>query len=132
MYNLRVKYHPYVVKCTPEHPFYVRKKGKKWNNNTRRYDYYFNNPEWINAKNLVKEQFYGMKINTNSIIPYFDNSKVINQHKTIIQEKAVNKKTKAIMPVHIYGHPANLQNIKKICKKQERKEIYLTCDTIYL
>ncbi|MDA9723132.1 DegT/DnrJ/EryC1/StrS family aminotransferase [Candidatus Pelagibacter sp.] len=32
-------------------------------------------------------------------------------------EKKITKKTKAIMPVHIYGHPCNMDQIKKIAKK---------------
>ncbi|MDO9465028.1 MAG: DegT/DnrJ/EryC1/StrS family aminotransferase [bacterium] len=32
-------------------------------------------------------------------------------------EKAITKKTKAIIPVHVAGHPADLDRIKKIAKK---------------
>jgi len=32
-------------------------------------------------------------------------------------EKAITEKTKAIIPVHIYGHPANMFEINKIAKK---------------
>jgi perosamine synthetase len=32
-------------------------------------------------------------------------------------EKAITPKTKAIIPVHIYGHPANMEEINKIAKK---------------
>jgi len=32
-------------------------------------------------------------------------------------EKKITKKTKAIIPVHLYGHPANMQEIIKIAKK---------------
>lgn len=31
--------------------------------------------------------------------------------------KAITKKTKAVMPVHIYGHPANMGEINKIAKE---------------
>ncbi len=31
--------------------------------------------------------------------------------------KAITPKTKAIIPVHLYGHPANMEEIKKISKK---------------
>ena len=34
-------------------------------------------------------------------------------------EKLINKKTKAIMPVHLSGIPSDLQKIKKICKKNK-------------
>ena len=32
-------------------------------------------------------------------------------------EKAITPKTKAIIPVHLYGHPANMEEINKIAKK---------------
>lgn len=32
-------------------------------------------------------------------------------------EKAINSRTKAIIPVHLYGHPANMEEINKIAKK---------------
>jgi perosamine synthetase len=32
-------------------------------------------------------------------------------------EKAITSKTKAIIPVHLYGHPANMEEINKIAKK---------------
>lgn len=34
-------------------------------------------------------------------------------------EKKISKKTKAIMPVHLSGIPANLKALKKICKKHK-------------
>jgi len=34
-------------------------------------------------------------------------------------EKLINKKTKAIIPVHLYGHPANMDYILKIAKKHD-------------
>ena len=32
IYNFKVKYHPEPITCTEEHPFYVRKQRKIWNN----------------------------------------------------------------------------------------------------
>jgi len=32
-------------------------------------------------------------------------------------EKAITKKTKAVLPVHLYGQPANVEKIKNICEK---------------
>ena len=34
-------------------------------------------------------------------------------------EKKINSKTKAIIPVHLYGHPCNMTLIKKIAKKHK-------------
>ena len=38
-------------------------------------------------------------------------------------EKAITAKTKAIMPVHLFGQPADLNNIKELCKKYNLKLI---------
>ena len=38
-------------------------------------------------------------------------------------EKKINKKTKAIMVVHLYGNPANMKTINKIAKKYKLKII---------
>jgi perosamine synthetase len=38
-------------------------------------------------------------------------------------KKAISKKTKAIMPVHVYGQPAKIDEIKKIAKKYKIKVI---------
>jgi dTDP-4-amino-4,6-dideoxygalactose transaminase len=37
--------------------------------------------------------------------------------KPELVEGAITKRTKAIMPVHLYGHPANLEPLLKICRK---------------
>lgn len=38
-------------------------------------------------------------------------------------EKAITPKTKAIMPVHLFGQPANLEKIKALCEKYDLKLI---------
>ena len=38
-------------------------------------------------------------------------------------EKSITRKTKAIMPVHLYGNPADIKQIKKICDKRGLKLI---------
>lgn len=38
-------------------------------------------------------------------------------------EKAITKKTKAILPVHLYGHPADMDPIMNIAKKHKLKVI---------
>jgi len=78
IYSLRAKYHPYHINCTENHPFYVREKIRKWNNINKNYEYIFNDPSWISAKDLTKNHFFGMKINENEIIPEF-----IFENKTI-------------------------------------------------
>jgi len=81
LYNIRAKYHE-SLKCTDEHPFYIREKTQKWNNELRKYEHMFKNPEWKKACKLTKNDYFGMKINENSIIPEFNFDKIINQHKT--------------------------------------------------
>lgn len=61
LYNIKIKNHPSFIRCTEEHPFYVREKN----------DTIFKNPEWKKAVDLTKNDYFGMKINENSIIPEF-------------------------------------------------------------
>lgn len=58
--------------CTPEHPFYVRKRYKKWNNPYRRWDRLFHNPEWVEAKDLTKDHYLGIAINQNESLPIWN------------------------------------------------------------
>lgn len=44
--------------------------------------------------------------------------------------RAITKKTKAIMPVHIYGHPANMIELNKIAKEYDLKVIEDACPSI--
>ena len=43
-------------------------------------------------------------------------------------EVKITKKTKAIMPVHIYGHPVNIDQIQSIAKKYNLYVIYDACE----
>lgn len=45
-------------------------------------------------------------------------------------EKAITKKTKAILVVHIFGQPANMSEIVKIAKKHSLKIIEDACESI--
>jgi len=71
LYNITAKYHS-SFKCTDEHPFYIREKTRTWNNELRKYEYIFKNPEWKKAHELDNNHYFGMKINENSIIPDFN------------------------------------------------------------
>lgn len=82
LYELNIKYHPENIFCTEEHPFYVREKKRIWDNSIRRYKTYFDEPVWKKAKELTLNDYYGMIINNNNIIPEFTFDKIINQHKT--------------------------------------------------
>lgn len=45
-------------------------------------------------------------------------------------EKAITKKTKAILPVHVFGYPANMEKIMKIAKKHHLAVIEDACEAI--
>ncbi len=49
--------------------------------------------------------------------PVFVDTNELGQINTDLIEQAITKKTKAIIPVHLYGQPAQIDKIKKICKK---------------
>ena len=82
LYNIKIKYHGEIISCTPEHPFYVREQNKKWNNELRKYDYLYSEPQWITAEKLHKKCYFGMVINTKSEIPEFTFTQKINQNNT--------------------------------------------------
>jgi DNA (cytosine-5)-methyltransferase 1 len=71
IYNIKIKYHSEQISCTEEHPFYVREKTRKWNSQTKKYDSHYKEPEWKPANKLGDSDYYGMVINTTSIIPEF-------------------------------------------------------------
>jgi len=87
LYNIRIKYHPEPIICTSEHPFYVREKSKIWNKENRKYDTSFNEATWKNAKDLTMNDYFGMVINTNTIVPTFNSDIIVN--KTTIKSKVL-------------------------------------------
>ena len=60
------------LKCTPEHPFYIRRLRRVWDNSIREYRRVFDNPEWVEAKDLNKNTYLGVAINQNSEYPKWD------------------------------------------------------------
>jgi hypothetical protein len=80
LFSLKIKYHPENITCTQEHPFYIREKTRKWNNEAKKYDITFKQAEWKSAKELTMKDHFGMKINENNIIPEFSFDKTINQY----------------------------------------------------
>ena len=57
---------------TEEHPFYIRKKYREWNNEKRVYDRKFKEPQWIKAKDLNKDCYVGIAINQESKLPNWE------------------------------------------------------------
>lgn len=72
MYSFRIKYHPEEIHCTQEHPYYVRKRIKTWNCERNTYDITYNEPEWKHAKDITKDDLFGMVINERAIVPDHD------------------------------------------------------------
>ena len=81
LYNFKLKYHAETIKCTEEHPFYVREQRKLWNNTIRKYEYSYGEPEWINANLIQKNHLFGMVINSKEEIPTFTFEKIVNQSR---------------------------------------------------
>lgn len=63
-YKFDVKYHPHIIECTKEHPFYVRNKNSK--------------PLWKEAQQITKNDYFGMVINNDSKIPQFTFQRKVN------------------------------------------------------
>jgi DNA (cytosine-5)-methyltransferase 1 len=72
LFDIKIKYHPELITTTEEHPFYIREK--KENN-------IFGNSMWKKANELTMNDYFGMVINNNEIIPEFTFEKSINQYK---------------------------------------------------
>lgn len=103
LYELNIKYHPEIITCTEEHPFYIREKIKVWDNSINKYKIYFNEPVWKNAKELTNNDYIGMVINNNETIPEFNFIKKINQHKNIDINIKLDKKEEWFMMGYFIG-----------------------------
>ena len=57
------------------------------------------------------------------------NSNTLNLDENLI-EKSISKKTKAIMPVHVYGNPCNMDEILRIKKKYDLLLIEDCCEAM--
>ena len=73
LYNVKGMMFDEII-CTGEHPFYVRKMYRKWDNKNRRYDRLFESPKWKYAKELDKFDYLGYAINTKSELPKWEGS----------------------------------------------------------
>ena len=79
LYDIKLKYHGDLITCTEEHPFYVRESLKTWDVSKGKYNIIFGEPKWKESKDLTNNDYFGMVINTNSIIPKFTFNNPINQ-----------------------------------------------------
>ena len=103
LYDLKIKYHPEIITCTEEHPFYVREKKKNWNNVLRKYEYSFSEPKWKNASELTINDYYGMVINSTDIIPQFTFQKKINKTTTTDKLIVIDKPEQWFMLGYFIG-----------------------------
>lgn len=102
-FDIKIKYHCQPIQCTDEHPFYVRTKIRTWNNQHRKYDIFFKDPEWKNAKDLTMNDYFGMTVNTNEIIPAFQYEKIVNKTLTTLESIKVETEDEWFMMGYFVG-----------------------------
>jgi len=68
---------------TAEHPFYVRKMYRQWDNENRVYKRLFGEPEWVEAKDLDKGCYVGVAINQKSELPTWNGYEYKHQGKIV-------------------------------------------------
>jgi len=103
VYDIKVKYHPNIITSTQEHPFYVRTKLRTWNNVKRKYDISFGIPEWKEANKLTMDDYFGMSVNTNSIIPEFTIPIIKNKNRTDTIIRKLDNKDEWFMMGYFIG-----------------------------
>ena len=52
------------IRTTSEHPFLVRRRAQRWNNDHRTDERYFSEPEWVEASNLDRDCFLAQPMDT--------------------------------------------------------------------
>ena len=103
LYNFKLKYHPEIIKCTEEHPFYIREQKKIWNNTLRKYEYSYNEPEWKNANKIQENHMFGMVINRKADIPTFEFEKIVNKSRTDTISISINNPDEWFMMGYFVG-----------------------------
>lgn len=64
------------LRTTENHRFYVRTRYREWDNSIRRYVRKFKEPCWKECKELTKDDYLGLAINTESIMPKWEGIKI--------------------------------------------------------
>jgi DNA (cytosine-5)-methyltransferase 1 len=77
--SIKITYHPHLINCTNEHPFYVRKRLREWDNSKRDYTYSFTEPSWIKAQDITDNHYSGFPVNNDSIVPTINNITIDNK-----------------------------------------------------
>jgi DNA-cytosine methyltransferase len=103
LYKIRIQYHPEILTTTDEHPFYVRERITKWDNSIRKYTYTFAEPVWKSAKTLTMDDYFGMVVNTKSVIPEFSVDVKVNQSRTDKTKKIIDSADEWFMMGYFIG-----------------------------
>jgi DNA (cytosine-5)-methyltransferase 1 len=120
LYNFKLKNHPEIIKCTEEHPFYIREQKKVWNNTLRKYEYSYNEPEWKNANQIQENHMFGMVINRKADIPTFEFEKIVNQSRTDKISISINNPDEWFMMGYFVGD-GWLEDTKKSDERNTNK-----------
>lgn len=76
------------IYCTPEHPFYIRKHHRKWDNERNGYKREFDEPKWVEAKDLCVNDYVGTPVNQIEEMPTWNGYDYYeNQYKKTLIHK---------------------------------------------
>lgn len=91
LFQIKLKYHPEIIECTEEHPFYVREQYITHSNRKKIITY--SEPKWKNANELSMNNYFGMVINIDNIIPIIKIERLINRNtnKILIEDISLDK-----------------------------------------
>ena len=113
VYDIKVKYHPNVISATQEHPFYVRTKLRTWNKTRRKYEISFGEPQWKEASALTMDDYFGMSVNTNSIVPEVTIPLLKNKSRTDTIVRKLDNKDEWFMMGYFVGDGWVEETLKK-------------------
>ena len=125
---------------TREHPFYVRKRYREWNNQKRSYDRKFKEPTWVKAKELNKDFYVGVAINQEEKLPTWEGIEVNLPYAKNGHKKRIDNLSKYFnnydfwwivgryigdgwVQNHIDYKGTNIYNLYICCAKEELREI---------
>lgn len=103
LYDFRIKYHPVPITATKEHPFYVRRKVRTWNNEKRKYEVSFESPKWKEANTLTTDDYFGMVVNTKEVLPTRHVAVPVNQSRIDNVEFVLDKPEQWYMMGYFLG-----------------------------
>lgn len=72
------------IKTTENHRFYVREMNKIYDKNQKKYIKTFSDPIWKECKDLTKNDYLGIPINTNSVLPQWNGIERIKNNKSYV------------------------------------------------